>query len=416
MPVKIISILPESLAAENGLKESDVIISINGHPINDFLDLQFYSADEFLSIKYKNKGNILKNISINHNWEKPVGIETTIPQCRKCINHCIFCFIDQMPANLRDSLYLKDDDYRFSFVFGNFITLTNFSKKDFDRVIEQRLIPLYISIHTTNSDLHKKMLRYKMDFNVLKKLRFLSINGISFHTQIVVVPGWNDGKELERTLADLSSETLNVLSIGIVPVGLTKYRNALTEIRRLNSIEAKEILQLSEKYSVCYCSDEIYLLANEEIPSDNFYNNYPQLENGIGMIRMLLENWKVNKKDFITEISKIKRKIVFVTGTLAFQTIKLISSEINLLLQNKVRVISITNNFFGEMVTVCGLITAQDIFSQLDLKENEIAAFSSNIFNQDRITIDNVEINDFRKRLNNRFLLIDEEFAKWEWF
>ncbi len=192
--------------------------------------------------------------------------------------------------------------FALSFVYGNFITLTNLTQKDIERIIAQKLSPLYISVHTTNPILHKELMGYRIDFNILEQLNFLRKNGIELHTQIVIIPGLNDGNELINTLQDLTS--MDVLSVGIVPVGLTKFRNSLQKIQTVNSKLAKQIIKISRIFPKTYCSDEIYILANQQIPPEDFYDNYPQLENGIGMIRLLLENWKKNKKRFINEIRK----------------------------------------------------------------------------------------------------------------
>ncbi|MEA2096543.1 MAG: DUF512 domain-containing protein, partial [Candidatus Cloacimonadota bacterium] len=318
MPITIKDIIDGSLADNSKLNIHDRIISINGNEINDFLDLQFYTADDILKIIYLDNLGIEHSLEIRQDWETPIGIIPQEHKCRTCANNCIFCFIDQMPDNLRKTLYLKDDDFRLSFVFGNFITLTNLSDKDISRMIEQKLNPLYISVHTTNPVLHKKMLRYQHDFNIMEKLEFLSKNEIEFHTQIVVIPGWNDGKELERTLNDLTSPKINSLSIGIVPVGLTKFRSNLPKLSSVNSKKAVQILKLSSGFPRTYCSDEIYLLANQKIPLEDYYNGYPQLENGIGMIRLLLENWKLNKNDFISDIQELSERIIFITAKLAY--------------------------------------------------------------------------------------------------
>ncbi|MDA3814300.1 MAG: DUF512 domain-containing protein, partial [Candidatus Cloacimonetes bacterium] len=372
MPITANEIIEGSLADNSKLNIHNRIISINGNEINDFLDLQFYTADEILEIIYLDSSGFERKLEIHNDWETPVGIIPKEHKCRTCANECIFCFVDQMPDNLRKSLYIKDDDFRFSFVFGNFITLTNLSDKDLSRMIEQKLNPLYISVHTTNPVLHRKMLRYKHNFNIREKLQFLSNNGIEFHTQIVVIPEWNDGKELENSLIDLTSPELNTLSVGIVPVGLTKFRNSLTQLSPVKAKQAAHILKLSSVFPRTYCSDEIYLLANEKIPPENFYDGYPQLENGIGMIRLLLENWKINKHDFISDIQAGSEKIVFITGKLAYSTISRISDEINKLHPHKTRTIEVLNNAFGENITVAGLLNASDILDQIKLERDEI--------------------------------------------
>ncbi len=413
MPITVKDIIVGSLADSSKLNINDRIISINGSEINDFLDLQFHTSDEILKIIYLDNLGFENSLELLQDWETPVGIIPQEHKCRTCANDCIFCFVDQMPDNLRSTLYIKDDDYRFSFVFGNFITLTNLSDKDITRMIKQKLNPLYISVHTTNPVLHKKMLRYKHDFNIIEKLDYLSKNGMEFHTQIVVIPGWNDGKELEHTLTDLTSVELNSLSVGIIPVGLSKFRNSLTQLFPVNSKQAIQILKLSSRFPRTYCSDEIYLLANEKIPPEDFYDGYPQLENGIGMIRLLLENWKLNKNDFISDIQELNEKIVFITAKLAYSTILGISDEINLLLPQKTRVVEVINNAFGENVTVAGLLTASDIIDQVKLETNEIPALSSNVFNEDNLTIDGLSKDELKKHYGGRLLIINEEFVEW---
>ena len=416
MPIAIKDIIDGSLADNSKLNIHDRIISINGNEINDFLDLQFYTADDILKIIYLDNLGIEHSLEICQDWETPFGVIFQEPKCRTCANDCIFCFVDQMPNNLRKTLYIKDDDYRFSFVFGNFITLTNLSDKDISRMIEQKLNPLYISVHTTNPVLHKKMLRYKHNFNIIEKLKFLSKNGIEFHTQIVVIPGWNDGKELEHTLIDLTSPEINSLSVGIVPIGLSKFRNSLTQLYPVNSKQAVQILKLSSGFPRTYCSDEIYLLANQKIPPEDFYNGYPQLENGIGMIRLLLENWRINKNDFVFDIQTKSEIIVFITGKLAYSTISGISDEINQLHPQKTRTIEVINHAFGENITVAGLLNASDILDQVKLEINETPALSSNIFNEDGLTIDGLGKDELKKKFGGKLLIINEEFDEWMFY
>jgi len=330
------------------------------------------------------------------------------------VNNCIFCFIDQIPDNLRNSLYIKDDDTCFSFYYGNFITLTNLTDRDYRKIIEQYLSPLYISVHTTNPELHKKMLGYTRDFNIMEKLKFLVKNDIAFHTQIVVVPGYNDGEELQRSLKDLNDLGLNCLSIGIVPVGLTKYRKDLTPMRVVNAQEAEQLLELSSRYKRSWCSDEIYIKAGKEIPEAEFYEDFEQLENGIGMIRMFFMNWLEEKGLFLKDVEKIDKKLVFVTGQLAFEYIQRIADEINNVIPEKVRVQAIRNDFFGEDVTVAGLLTWQDIEQQLELADNEIAVFASNTLNSERVSIDGYSVEQIAARLGGRIMIIDEQFQDWE--
>lgn len=414
MPLLIAKIYEDSLAADSPLQVGYKIVSINDQKINDFLDLQFHAADEELRIEYLDKEMNLKKFVVFQNWEVPLGIEPAQHSCRTCANDCIFCFVDQMRPDNRDTLYIKDDDYRFSFVFGNFITLTNLSKLDLKRMRDQKLSPLYISVHTSNPVLHKKMLRYKHDFNIQEALLYLAESGLEMHTQIVLIPGWNDGQELIDTLDFLTSTKINALSVGVVPVGITKYRDSLVHLDRVNYDGARTALEITNKYENVYCSDEIYLLANEELPQEDFYNEFPQLENGIGMMRMMLDNWNYNKELFLEDLEKIGKDLVFVSGVLSAPNIQNIVDEINRSYSHKARLVRVENEFLGSMVTVTGLLAGRDIINSISLGENELAVVSSGIFNDDFMTIDNMSSEALREKLGGQLLAINEEFVEWE--
>ncbi|MCF7918980.1 MAG: DUF512 domain-containing protein [Candidatus Cloacimonetes bacterium] len=414
MSIRVKEIEEGSSAEKLGLLPGEQVSAINGHRIENFLDLQYYGGDEALKIDVKRLNGEKKIFTIHDNWSAPLGIIPEDHNCRQCANKCIFCFIDQMPPQQRDTLYIKDDDYCFSFIFGNFITMTNLTIHDYEKIIEQRLSPLYISVHTTNPLLHKKMLGYQRDFDIMEKLRYLQENEIEFHTQIVIVPGYNDREELDRTLHDLDSLGESCLSIGIVPVGLTKYRQGLPDLRTVTEEEAIMLLRAGEKYERTWCSDEIYLKAGEDFPDEEFYEEYPQLENGIGMMRMLIDNWQDSYSEFIPFLKETGKKFVFISGVLAAPVL---SEIIDFIDQNEpglVRLQTIRNYFMGETVTVTGLITWQDIQAQLQLKENEIAVFCSNTFNTEGYTLDGVHMNDIARELGGKIIIVSEEFTFWE--
>ncbi len=414
MALRIKNIVLESWADELEIMPGERVISINHNNINDFVDLQFYGADEELVLEIQRLNGELEIFEISDYWAKPLGIIAEDHVCRQCINNCIFCFIDQMPPGQRESLYIKDDDHCFSFYYGNFITLTNLTQRDYDKIIEQHLSPLYISVHTTNPALHRQMLRYNREFDLMERLRFLSDNEVSFHTQIVVVPGYNDGLELIRTLDDLDNLGDNCLSIGIVPVGLTKYRQDLTALQPVTESEARRLLKVSADYTRTWCSDEIYIKAGRKIPASDFYDEYEQLENGIGMIRMMFNVWEDEKQHFLRDIKKITKKLVFISGELAAPFLERIAADINRKLPDMVRVQSIINNYFGEAVTVTGLLTWQDIRAQLHLAKDEMAVFCSNTFNSEGITLDGASQSDIIEELNGQIMIVDEEFMDWE--
>ncbi|KQC05632.1 MAG: hypothetical protein APR54_08070 [Candidatus Cloacimonas sp. SDB] len=412
MPLKIQAITNDSIASNMMLKSGDTIISINGHPINDFIDLQFYGAEEELEILVSQTTG-LKKINVKQDWTHTLGIQPVVHKCTECINNCIFCFVDQIEPGFRKTLYIKDDDYRLSFTYGNFITLTNITSRQMKRIYQQKLSPLYVSVHTTNPQLHKRIMRYPIEFNIYEKLQELVKHNIKLHTQIVVIPEWNDKTELKRTLNELNKLGNGICSVGIVPVGLTRSREYLTPLRSVTSAEAEEIIQIAAKFERTYCADELFILAEQDIPEADYYDDYPQLENGIGMLRLLLENWQINKTDFLNYLSKLQEKLVFVTGSSAYPLINKISAEINRSLAAKTRTVKVINNVFGSTVTVAGLLTAKDIKEQVKLEPHEILTVSSNLFNDDLLTLDNFSRLEIKKHYNNKLLLIDEEFADW---
>ena len=264
MTVKIKSIQKKSIASMLPLKAGCDILKIDSQPIHDILDLMFFSQKEEFTLEYKDKE--IKTCIVKNNFDKPLGIEADLAPCQNCVNNCIFCFVDQMPAGLRESLYIKDDDFIYSFFYGNFITLTNLTKKNISKIITQHISPLYVSVHTTNPILHKNLLRYNHSFNIMETLQKLQEHNIEIHAQIVVIPDYNDKSELFKTLTDLV-EMENISSIGIVPVGLTKYRDHLTNLRKMTKIEAIELITHIEYmknmrgFDHIYCADELFILA-----------------------------------------------------------------------------------------------------------------------------------------------------------
>ncbi|MCD4829010.1 MAG: DUF512 domain-containing protein [Candidatus Cloacimonetes bacterium] len=446
MPLTIVSVDKGSPADRADVRSGDSLFRINGQPVDDFLDLQFHGASEHLVFDVLRPDGERCELRAQHNWSRPLGIEPELHRCRVCVNDCVFCFVDQMRPGSRPSLNLKDDDPAFSFSFGNFITLTNLGRGDWRRIVSQRRSPLYVSVHTTDPALHRRMLRYPHAFNIIEALRRLDGEGIELHTQIVIVPGMNDGLALDRTLSDLLS-LRSVLTVGIVPVGLTRYRQGLTPMQQVDSADARELLRQAEAANVgqptvrVLCSDEIYLLAGASFPSAEHYDDYAQIENGIGMVRMMRENWldrgeeligelgkqssrlvrKIMKKhmekyggenDIVVEMKEIGR-FVIVTGTLAAPEMQKIAAAINDSMgQYQVRVQAVFNNYFGSTVTVAGLLTASDIRRQVKLDFGETAILPSSVFNHDGYTLDDVHRDDLYRKMP--FIVVDELLHGWE--
>jgi len=422
MPLIIQNILPRSIAAKGGIKAGERILEVNGNAINDFWDLQYYTSDYDLSISIQDPEGDLRIVDIHRTPGKALGIEPEPYRFRRCLNKCLFCFIDQMPQGLRSDLYAKDDDFLYSFVFGNYISLTNLTQNDYQRIIDQRISPLYISVHAADPLLRQRLMGYRKDFDMIKTLKWLSEYGIRFHTQIVVVPCWNDGEALTDTILALVQPDLNVLSIGIVPVGLTRHRDSLTPVSGLSTdvagrtLDQVDIIKSRLDMSNIYCADEFFILAGRPIPDSAYYDDFCQIENGIGMMRMMLENFKGKKRQFIKELRNKGKNIVMITAVSASGYLSEIAQVIQAKLdQIKVKVCPIQNDFMGRSVSVSGLLSYSDIIAQAEVAADEIAVFPGNVFNYDGLTLDGYSLMDFKQKWQSDILLVDYLFEDWDW-
>ncbi|MBQ8790096.1 MAG: DUF512 domain-containing protein [Ruminiclostridium sp.] len=382
MSVEIMSVIPRSPADNAGIKAGDTLVSINGNEINDVLDYQFYADDAKLEIRL-----IRRTVKVKKKDYEDLGLEFEtylMDKKQHCRNNCIFCFINQMPKGMRETLYFKDDDSRLSFLQGNYITMTNLSDSDVDRIIKMKL-PMNISVHTTNPELRAQMTCNPNAGKCLQYLYKMAGAGIELNTQIVLVPDFNDGKELERTLNDLCNLYPAVKSIAIVPVGLTKFRENLPKLKTFDKQSATEALKtielfgdmMYEKYHtrVVYPSDEFFLLAEKPMPDYEYYEEFDQFENGVGMCASLQKEFidaLADKRDY-EETDGKERRLSVATGVLAAPLLKsLVGMMENDFPKTRVNVYTIRNDFFGETVTVAGLITAGDIINQLTPYKNEL--------------------------------------------
>ncbi|MDP3013003.1 MAG: DUF512 domain-containing protein, partial [Candidatus Subteraquimicrobiales bacterium] len=356
-----------SLAHRISLQTGDIFLKINNKPLLDIIDYHILSEETDFSALIL-RGNNLIHLSAKKQVNEPIGLKFTssiFNGVKICKNRCIFCFIDQLPKGLRKSLYLKDDDYRLSFLYGNFITLTNLQEKDVERIIKNRLSPLYVSLHTTDSRLRKRMLCPKRKDKALEYLNYLLENGIEIHIQIVLCAGVNDGKALIDTLSCLRQNFGKVASVGIVPVGLTKYREKMFPLRLFTKTEIKSLIKYIKDYQQkikeekgiywVYLADEFYLRAKEKLPSFSEYDSFPQLENGIGFIRLFLDG--VEKAVSDIRLRKNSEPITVLTGELAAPILEGVAIKLKSRFILDVRVVKIFNNFFGRNITVAGLIT-----------------------------------------------------------
>lgn len=372
---KIIKINEGSLAQELGLRAGDKIISVNDQPLTDIIDLSFAMADEEISLLIEHDNGEQAVIDFEKDYDEELGVEfesAVFNGIRRCGNNCAFCFVDQIAPNMRSSLSVKDDDYRMSFLYGNFVTMTNMGPRDFDRIQKLHLTPLYLSIHTTNPELRARMMNSKRAKEVNKQLDLLDSLDIQYHTQIVLCPHFNDGAELEKTISDISARIPHALSIAIVPVGLTKYRQDCYPLTMFNAQQMHDIVRRIEKWqeefraktntSFVYLSDEFYLNANLPLPKGKYYDGFPQLDNGIGLSRNLLEEWKRQLKENTNTAYAYEKplSLAIVCGKLAGKVFQLMLE--NFTIDNlSVKILAVGNDFFGHDVTVTGLLTGQDI-------------------------------------------------------
>ncbi|KFD42126.1 hypothetical protein HY02_08365 [Peptococcaceae bacterium SCADC1_2_3] len=403
----------DSIASQLGVSPGDRIIKINGYPVKDILDYWFLEADEEIKVRLVKADGEEWLLDIEKDLTQDLGLSfdvTGFDPIFGCQNKCIFCFIDQLPPNMRESLYVKDDDYRLSFARGNFITLTNLSSAAMKRIVQRRLSPLYVSVHTTNPVLRKKMLNHPRAGNIMEQLAILAKGNITLHTQVVLCPGINDKEELKRTIQDLGRLWPVVCSLAIVPVGLTRYRQGLYPLRCVNSREAEEVIREVEKqqayylkrygYPFVYASDEFYFLAGLPVPAEKYYADYPQTENGVGLTRLFLnEGAKAAQK--IPEKLDSPRQVTIVTGVLGRQVLNSLVNRLNQVENLKINLAVIPNHFFGEQISVAGLLTTDDICRSLTgkLKGELVIIPATALLEKSTVFLDEVTITEMEERL-----------------
>lgn len=412
MSVIIKGVQDGSVAADSKIMPGDKLLSLNGNEIMDVLDYRFYQNNEnVIALVEDKRGNLQKYRFIKEEYDE-LGLlfETYLmDEQHSCRNKCIFCFIDQLPKGLRESLYFKDDDSRLSFLFGNYITLTNITEHEIERIIKMHISPINISVHTTNPELRVKMMKNKNAGKVLEIINRFNDAAIAMNSQLVLCSGYNDGEELEKTLADLT-KLENMKCIAAVPVGLTKYREGLCEITPFNKESAGNALDIIDKYGdKCveiygerrvYASDEFYLLSGREMPDASFYGDFLQLENGVGLWALL----KSEAEDAVEDIDAFpsERKISLVTGVAAYDLIRYICDLCEKKFTGlKCNVYAVRNDFFGERITVSGLVTATDIIKQLkdaDLGE-ELLIPASMLRKQRDMFLDSVTVEELSEAL-----------------
>lgn len=424
MKNKIAKVLPGGIGEELGFEEGDILLSINGTEIKDIIDYKFLLADDYVEVEILKPTNEIWEFEIEKEYAEDLGIEfeqAILDKARRCSNNCMFCFIDQLPKGMRETLYFKDDDSRLSFLQGNFVTLTNMKDEDIDRIIRYRISPINVSVHTTNPELRVQMLKNRFASNVYERLEKLAAEGITINAQIVTIPNVNNNEELVRTIEDLYKLYPSVQNVAAVPVGITKFREGLPNLDTYNKETAKmeldNITKLQEKYikeigePFVRLSDEFYVLAEEEIPNEDFYREYEQLEDGVGMIRLLRDTIS---KD-IDILSTGRGSFTMITGDSAYEEIKKVSKIIAEKNQKiKVDCYKIINEFFGETITVAGLLTGKDIINQLkDKIDSKYLIMPDNMFRkgyeegsiEEKVMLDDLTVRDIENSLGVKVIV-----------
>lgn len=375
MPAIVSEVLEGSIAEELEIQPKDEIISIDSTKMSDMIDYNFLCKSELLTLEVKKANGETEVIEIEKDFDEDLGIvfeSAVFDRVKPCLNHCIFCFVDQQPKGLRDTLYVKDDDYRLSYLQGTYITLTNLTEQDKERIKRMHLGPFYVSVHTTNPELRVKMLRNPNAGKALENLDWFRRNKIPFHAQIVLCPGYNDGKELERTLSDLAKLKTTVLSTAIVPVGVTQFRKE--GLKRVDKKCAEQTIDIASKYKRVCCSDEFFLLAERDIPPANYYGNYAQLEDGVGALRLLLDDFKSRKLP--RKLTK-PLKLSFATSYAAEYAINRVAKELNKIKNLSVSVNPVKSEYWGDDITVAGLITTDDLIRTIKDLDTDLVIIPS---------------------------------------
>lgn len=415
------SIIPGSIAEEMGIEAGDQLLKINDNDIEDIFDYQYLVQDDHLDVLIKKADGEEWLLDIDKDFDEDLGIEFEnglMDDYRSCSNKCIFCFIDQMPKGMRPTLYFKDDDSRLSFLQGNYVTLTNMSDADIDRILKYHLSPINVSFQTTNPELRCKMLGNRFAGEALKKVDRLCAegSGIELNGQIVLCKGVNDGEELERSIRDLTGYLPNLQSVSVVPVGLSKYREGLYPLEPFDSSDAEKVIDTIETWQkkvyneygmhFIHASDEWYFLAGREFPEADRYDGYLQLENGVGMMRLLIDEFDEAFEDVrrhhSEDLGSIQRSISLATGRLVYPCIRdMAKRAMDICPGLDVKVYEIVNEFFGERITVSGLLTGQDIIKQLKGRDlGTMLYLPENLLRSgEDYLLDDVKVSDIEREL-----------------
>lgn len=420
MEHRVKHIQDNSIAAELGISVGDYLLQVNGKPVHDILEYIYEIASEYVEITIKNANDEIIIYEIEKEYDEKIGLEFVNPildQPNSCKNKCVFCFIDQLPSGMRRSLYFKDDDSRLSFLHGNYITLTNLSEEDLNRIIELKISPINVSVHTTNPDLRLKMIKNPKALDMMPVLKKLTEADIEVNGQIVLCPGFNDGSELERSIQELYDLGENFSNLAIVPVGISKHRKGLEKLTPVTEKIALETIDLVKGYqqhakkqrgkNFVYLSDEFYLLSKMDFPKYDEYDGFPQIENGVGLTVKL--NYEVEQALKQYPSSNKNASFTIITGKAAAPNMKKIANRIHKKFSNiKVDIKAIRNDFFGPLINVAGLVTGQDIIKQVNPKTLKESIILPEVMMKDNenVFLDDVTLEMLEKKLNRKIYVV----------
>ena len=422
--LKIEGVAPGSIFEELEIEKGDTLLTINGMPVADIMDYRYLQADEQLMIEIEKPGGEIWELDVEKDFEEDLGLvfDENMLETRTCKNNCVFCFIDQMPPGMRETLYVKDDDERLSFLLGNYVTLTNLTEAEMERIVRYRIMPINISVHTTNPELRCAMLHNRFAGSIVESLRYFADNGIGMNGQIVLCPGYNDGDELSRTLNDLMGFYPQMASVSVVPVGLSKYREGLAKLDKFDAEGARETLsiisdiqdQMRSQYGTnfVYASDEFFLLAGEALPDSSYYDGFPQIENGVGM----MTDFKESLDAALSEARGVRgndvpRRVGIITGRLAADFMRDCAQKASAVCGVELSVYPVTNDFFGEDITVSGLITGVDIIRQVPPGADRYLIPENMVRSHTHDLLDDVTTEDIEKALQAEVRIVPVDGA-----
>ncbi|MGF2038304.1 MAG: TIGR03279 family radical SAM protein [Nostoc sp. CmiVER01] len=420
-PARITKVLPDSIAAEIGFEAGDAIVAINGTRPRDLIDYQFLCADEVLELEVLDAAGKTHSLEIEKDYDQDLGLEfetALFDGLIQCNNRCPFCFIDQQPPGKRTSLYLKDDDYRLSFLYGSYLTLTNLPEREWQRIEQMRLSPLYVSVHATEPEVRIRLLKNPRAGQILQQLKWFQERRLQIHAQVVVCPGINDGKHLEQTLKDLASfhtgEVAAVASVAVVPVGLTRFRPPEDELIPVTREKAKEVISqvrmLSRQFrqklgsSVVWLADEWFLIAGEELPSESEYEEYPQIDNGVGSIQLFIKQFATVAAELLPPKVYPQRKLTWIVGNAVEKAFQPILKRLNSIEGLEVNMRALCSDYWGQAISVTGLLTGHDLLLNLKGQDLGDGILLPNVMlkNGELVFLDDMSVEELTEKLNTK--------------